>query len=758
MLETKPNLYTLKCQKHAIENLIKMPLAQSHTLLKLFASRKKDKINWLTQDFEKIDIAEWEVLTDGRREGADIQRKFIQQAFATKDFAILEGPPGSGKTTTILELIAQIIKKNERVLLCGSTHIAIDNVLERLKEKKLIEKLNIFPIRVGSEGALSDEVSEFRLGDFNRNYENSLLEKYRVYDDLESKKHEGIIDINFFMQCANLVCGTTIGILQYPAFKLRDEKNKTPIISEFDYLIIDESSKTTFQEFLVPAIYAKKWIIVGDTRQLSPFVDKDELADNIKNLPLHYNKTNKKFDCLESKYQEACTILFLLAKIYKDNNYDIKIAMGLSRDVLEIIKQEIEIRKKEKRDTFGVLNNRLEVEYITSLQKFSYFHNLSKHWIFYDRELIEKNLLKDPLKSLIPSDFIDFSNLSLLYQYRNKDKKLKFDNKNKDRDLESFLKVIKDYKKERQFASEIAWRLSREFELRTFGDCNINKQTQRYTKAIDELLPKSHKDRNIIRNKISTIANIALPSILESLIKGVSDRRTNREDSAIRSGFTEKELESRHSILSTQGRMHPDISSFPREQFYKESSALQDLSNLDRSWNYEGYKKRSVWIDAKEGKGIRGKNEEEAKILIKELEAFIKFASKNKHPLNETWSVAVLSFYKGQIRILESKLQDFTEIKYNTTNFTKKWDGTTIQIKLCSVDRFQGQEADIVFLSMVNTDKIGFLDNPNRLNVGITRAKFQLVIIGNYKYFDECNNDMLQKFAKSQLKITKGHG
>ena len=413
ILETKPNPYPLKCQRNAIQNLIKMPLAQSHTLLKLFASRTKDKISWLTKDSKIIDITEWEVLTDENREGANIQRKFIQQALNTKDFALLEGPPGSGKTTTILELIAQIIKQNKRVLLCGSTHVAIDNVLERLKEKNLIEKLNIFPIRVGSEGALSEEVREFRLGDFARNYEDSLLEKYSVYNDLEKDSNDenkqGKIGLKFFMQCANLVCGTTIGILQYPAFKIQDEeedskkRNKKtikPIMPDFDYLIIDESSKTTFQEFLVPAMYAKKWIIVGDTRQLSPFVDRDELVDNISNLALRYNKINKGFDFLESSYQQACFLLYLLSKIYKENGFNIKIAMGVSSEILWILEQEIEIRTDEKRDNFGVLNNRLKVGYIKDLQATSYFDNLNKHWIFYDEGLAKKDSLHNPLSTL----------------------------------------------------------------------------------------------------------------------------------------------------------------------------------------------------------------------------------------------------------------------------------------------------------------------------------------------------------------------
>jgi superfamily I DNA and/or RNA helicase len=67
---------------------------------------------------------------------------------------------------------------------------------------------------------------------------------------------------------------------------------------------------------------------------------------------------------------------------------------------------------------------------------------------------------------------------------------------------------------------------------------------------------------------------------------------------------------------------------------------------------------------------------------------------------------------------------------------------------LHTVDKFQGHEADIVFLSMVQTRRDGFMDNPNRLNVAITRAKFQLVIIGDHSYFSQnSRSDDLKQLA-----------
>ena len=56
----------------------------------------------------------------------------LKKALQTPDLAILEGPPGSGKTSTILELVLQLVRRGQRVLVCGSTHVAVDNVLERL--------------------------------------------------------------------------------------------------------------------------------------------------------------------------------------------------------------------------------------------------------------------------------------------------------------------------------------------------------------------------------------------------------------------------------------------------------------------------------------------------------------------------------------------------------------------------------------------------------------------------------------------------
>ena len=130
--------------------------------------------------------------------------------------------------------------------------------------------------------------------------------------------------------------------------------------------------------------------------------------------------------------------------------------------------------------------------------------------------------------------------------------------------------------------------------------------------------------------------------------------------------------------------------------------------------------------------------------MIEELKKFVSYAKENPKPKGEKWEVACLSFYRGQEKKIKEELRKFTGQQNRNTNFDKD----NISIKLCTVDRFQGQEADIVFLSMVKTRGVGFMDSPNRLNVALTRARYQNVIIGKLNNFLYGKDELLQKLAE----------
>ncbi|MHA1365747.1 MAG: AAA domain-containing protein [Candidatus Heimdallarchaeota archaeon] len=96
---------------------------------------------------------------------------------------------------------------------------------------------------------------------------------------LQSDEGESEIE-RLILDNANVVCGTVKGILKHPDI----ETEKTTPKAVFDLLIIDEASKTTFQEFIVPALFCKRWILVGNNMQLSPFVDDLIIKETLNSI------------------------------------------------------------------------------------------------------------------------------------------------------------------------------------------------------------------------------------------------------------------------------------------------------------------------------------------------------------------------------------------------------------------------------------------------------------------------------------------
>src|SRR5205807_6166249 len=60
------------------------------------------------------------------------QLEAIRFALSATHLAIVHGPPGTGKTTTIIEVIRQAVRRGQKVLACAPSNLAVDNLLERL--------------------------------------------------------------------------------------------------------------------------------------------------------------------------------------------------------------------------------------------------------------------------------------------------------------------------------------------------------------------------------------------------------------------------------------------------------------------------------------------------------------------------------------------------------------------------------------------------------------------------------------------------
>jgi len=120
--------------------------------------------------------------------------------------------------------------------------------------------------------------------------------------------------------------------------------------------------------------------------------------------------------------------------------------------------------------------------------------------------------------------------------------------------------------------------------------------------------------------------------------------------------------------------------------------------------------------------GTSTTNPEEAAFVFKHLHLLVKELEKYYTGANFP-SIAVISPYKEQIRLLKEQLDDHPTVSVHSD-----------KIAVNTIDSFQGQERDVVYLSMTrsnNEGDIGFLSDIRRMNVAMTRARKKLVVIGD---------------------------
>ncbi len=178
-------------------------------------------------------------------------------------------------------------------------------------------------------------------------------------------------------------------------------------------------------------------------------------------------------------------------------------------------------------------------------------------------------------------------------------------------------------------------------------------------------------------------------------------------------------------LLEEQYRMHETIMGFSSKEFYDDRLKAhpsvanrllvpgdQPLAFIDTA---------GCGFDEKlEGTSIS--NPEEAAFLLKHLTSLVK-ELKSFYTINDFPGVAVISPYKHQVEVLKEQLcsyHDLVEL------------GAAVAVN--TIDSFQGQERDIVYISMTRSNfenVIGFLSDIRRMNVAMTRARKKLVVIGD---------------------------
>ena len=193
------------------------------------------------------------------------------------------------------------------------------------------------------------------------------------------------------------------------------------------------------------------------------------------------------------------------------------------------------------------------------------------------------------------------------------------------------------------------------------------------------------------------------------------------------------------TLLKIQYRMNDDIMRFSSNYFYDgqvESAPnvkYRGILDLDvaMEWvnpsEYSEYSENSEYSEKSFKESFIGEsfgriNKEEAELTLNTLQQYFERIGKQRL-LDERIDVGIISPYRAQVQYLRRLLMK--------REFFKPFRR---QISVNTVDGFQGQERDIIVLSMVRSNdegQIGFLRDLRRMNVAITRARMKVIILGD---------------------------
>ena len=174
------------------------------------------------------------------------------------EYSIIQGFPGTGKTSTIAFLVRLLIARGKRILLSSYTHAAVDNLLLKLITCGVGKASRTDLIRIGTKSSCHPEVHEFL-----------ATEIASELDQLDGTARDGCKpstrNLHNVVSSSKIVGATALTI------------SKTPLLlgEHFDVVIIDEAGQISQPAILGPLMAADSFLLVGDHEQLPPLVQSE---------------------------------------------------------------------------------------------------------------------------------------------------------------------------------------------------------------------------------------------------------------------------------------------------------------------------------------------------------------------------------------------------------------------------------------------------------------------------------------------------
>ncbi|XP_065542802.1 DNA-binding protein SMUBP-2 isoform X2 [Lathamus discolor] len=219
------------------------------------------------------------------------QREAVSFSLAQRELAIIHGPPGTGKTTTLIEIILQAVQQGLKVLCCAPSNVAVDNLVERLAGH------SVRILRLGHPARLLEPIQRHSLdavlargdsaqivADIRKDIDQACAKTKKAQDKGERShflseiktlrkelKQREETAMAAALTHASVVLATNTGASSEGPLKLLPDNH-------FDLVVIDECAQALEASCWIPLLKAPKCILAGDHKQLPPTIISHKAA------------------------------------------------------------------------------------------------------------------------------------------------------------------------------------------------------------------------------------------------------------------------------------------------------------------------------------------------------------------------------------------------------------------------------------------------------------------------------------------------
>lgn len=636
------------------------------------------------------------------------QKEAVRFAF-NQPLSVVTGPPGTGKTQVVLNILANAILHNKKVLLASKNNQAVDNVKERLTN--LIREPNFF-LRFGSKAEIRDKTKPI-IESFVRQIQNNVLDNNSdTLSQVENEIREKKTIINNCKAQLERKRKLEKGVSnQIQELDLQEKSYETFLNTDESLNIFEAHTKQTLNSLKAESIKAKNEISAkysGINKVLFDLFSKKKYAvslisffeswspklrelagkQNIK--PSLSTLTNG--ETIISTYSQLAQFLENGASVI-DKKIELEQKIQNSKDFLENTQSEIQkLAKNEENLKTEIANTQKSID------------NLGVSLI---NELIHTKLRTGDAAQI--NNYKEYVPYNIPWQWG---------------EIPQFIQATKNFLDTFNISAITSLSIKSAFPLAKdlfdivvideASQCDVASALPLILRAkqlvvIGDPMQLKHiskvqiYEEKYIQNKLGMDANLRLDYVNESLY-----------DYCYNLSITSKS----HSVfLKEHFRCHPQIINYSNKAFYGPKMG-QELDILTIPENYKIEPKGVFWINTK------GKQHEQRNSNKLEIDEAISLACKlaDQHP---NITIGITTPFRHQANELKEAIP------------TSLRD----RIKADAVHSFQGDEKDIMIFSLVVTEnspkhKAEWINAkvPYLINVAVTRAKNTLYVVGNANY------------------------